>query len=52
MCRWMGSHSHDWIDYAGVTFLVELLEWGCTFSGFLRYDNSGKQGFKNKKIRR
>ena len=33
--RWMGSHFHDWIDYTGVTFLVELLEWGRTFSGFL-----------------
>ena len=35
MCRWMGSHFHNWIDYNGVTFLVELLEWGRTFSGFL-----------------
>ena len=46
MCRWMGSHFHDWIDYNGVTFLVELLE-----SGFLGEENSGKQGFKNRKIR-
>ena len=22
MCRWMGSHFHDWIDYNGVAFLV------------------------------
>ena len=51
MCRWMGSHFHDWIDYNGVTFLVELLEWGRTFSGFLGEENSGKQGFKNRKIR-
>ena len=35
MCRWMGSHFHNWIDYNGVTFLEELLEWGRTFSGFL-----------------
>ena len=35
MCRWMGSHFHYWIDYNGVTFLEELLEWGRTFSGFL-----------------
>ena len=28
MCRWMGSHFHDWIDYNG------LLEWGRTFSDF------------------
>ena len=24
MCRWMGSHFHDWIDYNGVVFSVEL----------------------------
>ena len=34
MCRWMGSHFHDWIDYNGVEFSIELLEWGCTFSDF------------------
>ena len=39
------------LDYNGVTFLVELLEWGHKFSGFLGQENSGKQGFKNKKIR-
>ena len=32
MCRGMGSHFHDWIDYNGVAFLIELLEWGRTFS--------------------
>ena len=26
---------HNWTDYNGVTFLVELLEWGRKFSGFL-----------------
>ena len=30
MCRWMGSHFHDWIDYNGVAFSIELLEWGRT----------------------
>ena len=34
MCRWMLSHFHDWIDYNGVAFSVELLEWGHTFSDF------------------
>ena len=34
MCRWMGRHFHDWIDYNGVAFSVELLEWDRTFSGF------------------
>ena len=32
--RWPKNKSL-WIDYNGVTFLVELLEWGRTFSGFL-----------------
>ena len=31
MCRWMKSHFYDWIDYNGVTFSKELLEWGSTF---------------------
>ena len=34
MCRLMGSHFHDWIDYNGVAFSKELLEWGRTFSDF------------------
>ena len=34
MCRWMGSHFHDWTAYNGVAFLVELLKWGRTFSDF------------------
>ena len=34
MCRWMGLHFHDWIDYGGVAFSKELLEWGRTFSDF------------------
>ena len=29
-----GRIFHNWTDYNGVTFLVELLEWGRTFSGF------------------
>ena len=27
MCRWMLSHFHDWIDYNGVAFSTELLQW-------------------------
>ena len=34
MCRWMGLHFYDWIGYNGVTFSIELLEWGHTFSDF------------------
>ena len=30
----MGSHFHDWIDYNGFAFSIELLEWGPTFSDF------------------
>ena len=33
-CRWMESHFHDLIDYNGVAFSIELLEWGRIFSGF------------------
>ena len=28
ICRWMGSHFYDWIDYNGVAFSTGLLEWG------------------------
>ena len=41
MCRWMGSHFHDWSDYNGVAFSIDLLEWGRKFSDF-----RGKKGFK------
>ena len=34
MCHWMGSHFHDWFDYNGVAFSLDLLEWGCTFLDF------------------
>ena len=34
MCRLMGSPFYDWIDYNGVEFLIELLEWGSTSSDF------------------
>ena len=33
-CRWMGLHFYDWIDYNGVSFSIELLEWGRTFLEF------------------
>ena len=53
MCRWMGSHFHNWVDYNGVTFSVELIEWGRTFRDFWDkkdQESSGKRGFKNRKI--
>ena len=34
MCSWMGSHFHDWPDFNGVAFSIQLLEWGRTFSDF------------------
>ena len=33
-CRWMGLHFHDWSDYNGVAFLIDLLEWGRKSSDF------------------
>ena len=35
MCSGMGSHFHDWIDYNGVAFSIELLKWGRSFPDFL-----------------
>ena len=47
MCRCMGSHFHNWIDYNGVTFLVELLEWDRTFSVVSRDLKIGRFAVKN-----
>ena len=47
MCRWVGSHFHGRIDYNVVAFLLELLEWERTFSGFGRSENSGRYRSKN-----
>ena len=35
MCRWMGSHFHDCIDYNGVAFSTELLGMGLHIFGIL-----------------
>ena len=34
MCRWMGSHFHDWSVHNGVAFSIDLLEWSRKFSDF------------------
>ena len=34
MCRWMGSHFHDWIDCNGVAFSIEFTRMVHTFSDF------------------
>ena len=31
MCPWMGSHCRDCIDYNGITFSIQLLEWVALF---------------------
>ena len=31
MCRWMGSHFHNWTDYNKVVISIELLEWVAYF---------------------
>ena len=33
MCRWMGSHFHDWVDYNGVALSFRR---GSQIFGFLR----------------
>ena len=35
MCRRMGSHFHDWIDYDGVAFSIVFLEWVAHFVIFV-----------------
>ena len=35
MCRWMGSHFHDWIDYNGVAFSIEFTRNGVAHFLFL-----------------
>ena len=35
MCCWMGSHFHVCIDYNGVAFSIDSLEWGRTFLMFV-----------------
>ena len=34
MCRWMGSHFHDWSDYNGVAFSI-VTRMGSQIFGFL-----------------
>ena len=39
MCRWMGLHFHDWIDYNGRR-IFNGVEWGRTFSDFMGQDGN------------
>lgn len=43
MYHWIRSYFHDRINYNVVTFLIDLPEWGGTFSGLLGQENSGKK---------
>ena len=58
MCRWMGWHSHDWIDYNGVVFSTEfpteLLEWGGKLWAFLgkKILASGIFKWKNSRLKK
>ena len=47
MYRRVGSHFHERIDYNGVAFSMELLEWGRTFSDFGEWDSSSYLGLAN-----
>ena len=38
----MGSYFHNWIDYNGVAFSIELLEWGHQLHGYWRLENSDR----------
>ena len=52
MCRWMGSHFHDWSDYNRVAFSIELLEWVRKFLDFWHKYGFKMGGFSVKKIRK
>ena len=47
MCRWMGSHFHDWTDYNGVAFLVQLLEFGSDIFGICGIRKFWPERFKH-----
>ena len=34
MCRWIGSHFHNWIDYNGIAFSI-VTKMGSHIFGFL-----------------
>ena len=52
MCRWMGSHFHDWSDYNRVAFSIGLLEWVHKFSDFWHKYGFKMGRFSVKKIRK
>ena len=37
MCRWMGSHFHDWTDYSGVVFFLVVQNGVAYFRIFWGY---------------
>ena len=39
MCRWMGSHFHDWIDYNGVAFSIEFTRMASHIFGFWGWES-------------
>ena len=51
MFRWMGLHFPDWVDCNGVTFSLELIEWGCIYSEFSVKKIFGCRNLKKKNVR-
>ena len=39
MCRWMGSHFHEWIDYNGVAFSIEFTRMASHIFGFWGWES-------------
>ena len=47
MCRWMGSHFHDWIDYNGSLGAIRVTRMGshiCGISGVSKFQQVGIWG--------
>ena len=52
MCRWMGSHFHDWIDYNGVAFSINYENGVANFRilGVSRDSKWENSWLKNQKV--
>ena len=50
MCRWMGSHFHDWIDYYGVAFCKSYWNGVVHFQDFGGQKIQALRDLKNRKV--
>ena len=51
MCRWMGSHFLDWIDYDGIAFSIDVLEWSFGVRKFFIFSVSKRTRIYRRKVK-